>query len=126
VFVREPLHMSIPKPKGVAPLPERLPGAFFLLEYDRTTQRYTLRVDDDDATSYNLGSDIQAIMLRFRLWGHKDLGDRALDLAREFGAAQAIPGEDRVLALFNRTSDKKLDWSKEGTKYGGYLPAVGE
>lgn len=112
---------------GAPPLPEKLPGDFFVLEFDRDRERFTLIVDDADETSYNLGNDIQKVMMRFRVWGLVLLGDRVIDIAKEFGACQGIPSQDRAIPLYERPAAKALrtqrvDFSKEDSKYAGHLP----
>ena len=87
-------------------LPETLPGDFFVVEWDRLRDRFVLYVDDPDKSSYDLGNDIQVAMRRFSIWGIPDLGNRVLDLAREFGLAQGAPGTNRALPLFKRVSDQ--------------------
>jgi hypothetical protein len=88
------------------PLPLELPGEFFVLQYDRLYERFVLIVDDEDRSSYNLHGDIPAIMGYFKRWGLEEVGNRAIDTAREFGAAQAIPSDGRVIALCNRDPQK--------------------
>lgn len=85
-----------------AALPAALPGRFFVVEYDRDGERFRLYTDDKDKSSYLLPEDVQAVMRQFDLWGYKDIGCRAYDIAREFGACQAIPGDDRTIPLFDR------------------------
>jgi len=82
-----------------APWPEAFPGEFFVLSYDRDREVYLLVVDDEDGSSYNLGSGVPAIMQLMEQWGIKEVGYRAIDAAREFGMVQAIPSQDRVLRL---------------------------
>lgn len=82
-----------------APLPKALPGEFFVLAYDRDRSTFILAVDDADHSNYNLGGDVTTLMRHFRTWGLSDIGTRAIDAAREFGAVQAIPAEDRVIRL---------------------------
>jgi len=82
-----------------APLPDTIPGDFFLLTYDRDGEQFTLYVDDAGRSSYNLGSDIPTVMRYFCRIGFKILGDQAIDLAKEFGAAQVIPADERVIRV---------------------------
>ena len=84
-----------------SPLPASLPGDFFVLGYDRDRLTYILVADDADNSSYNLGREIPVIMQQFALWGLADLGNRAVDAAREFRLVQVIPHEDRVIRLHN-------------------------
>lgn len=114
------------KPK----LPETLPGEFFVLVRDHDRERYTLIVDDADRTSYNLGSDIGRLMIQFRIWNLGPLGDNVIDLAKEFGACQGIPRENKAVPVFERPSDKarqtqRIDFSKEESSYVGHIPAIG-
>jgi hypothetical protein len=82
-------------------LPETLLGDFFVLGYDRDRMTYILVADDADDSSYNLGRDIPTIMEQFKRWGWADIGNRAIDAAREFRLVQVIPQEDRVIRLHN-------------------------
>jgi hypothetical protein len=85
-----------------APLPTTIPGSFFVLEWDRPYERYVLHLDDEEGSSHNLGSNIPEIMMRFRIWGLERLTDRMMGMAREFGAVQVIPDEDKVAAVISR------------------------
>lgn len=84
--------------------PKTLPGDFFVLTFDRETGNYDLIVDDigvdhPEPSSYKLGDDIETVMLYFRVIGLKELGNRAIDAAREFGQVQAIPSDGRVIRI---------------------------
>ncbi len=113
-----------PSARPKAPLPASLPGDFFLVEYDRTRGRYILHLDNEDEESYDLGSDIQAMMRQFERWGLYSIGCEAIDRAREFGLAQAIPGEttrdDRVIALHDRPGKGRRMTFQDGkeTRHG--------
>ena len=85
-----------------APLPDELPGTFFVLEWDRARECFILHIDDEDGSSYNLGNVIETVMMRFRIWGLPRIGNRAIDAAREFGVVQVLPEEDRIINLINR------------------------
>jgi hypothetical protein len=106
-----------------APLPKELPGDFFLLEWNRDLQSFIIHLDDDDASSHNLGGNIQAVMMRFKLWGLKAIGNSAIDIAKEFGAAQAIPAQNRCRAVFDREAfrNPKLQWKPS---HVGQLPTL--
>jgi len=109
-----------------APLPEVLPGAFFVLEYDRNSECFILHVDDEDETSYDLGADIPAIMHQMRRWNMFTIGCEAVDRAKEFGAAQAIPEHEdkgRVIALFDRKAKRRPLRDSEEKNYGN-LPSL--
>ena len=90
-----------------APPPETLPGKVFALEWSRDREVFILHVQDADASSYNLGGDIPTVQMRFRLWGHADLGNRAIDIAREFGAVKASLVDGRAVAMFSRAAERK-------------------
>lgn len=112
-----------------APLPESLPGDFFLMEYDRSRGRYILHLDNDDEESFDLGSDVQEMMRQFERWGRYSIGCEAIDRAREFGLAQAIPGEtardDRVIALHDRPGKGRELMFRDGKeKRHGDLPRL--
>lgn len=84
---------------ALAPLPNQLPGDFFVVMYDRTTKGYTLVVDDATRSSYKLGVDLQATMRYFKRIGLYDLGCQALDVAREFETVQAVIADGRVMPV---------------------------
>jgi len=96
----------VTRPRG-APLPERLPGEFFVLTYDRDSQVYTLFVDDAQESSYKLGN-LETARLRFKVWGLRDFGDRCLDQAREFKEVQGIWSQGRVINLFDRKDRRNV------------------
>lgn len=94
---------------GKVPLPKTLEQPFFVLEYDRQLKRYKLTVEGaHELESYNLGEDVQQVMLNFRLWGLEEIGNRAIDMAKEFGIVQAIPREGRVFSLHSRTKEAPI------------------
>lgn len=88
--------------KNAPPLPEKLPGAFVVIEYQKETERYLIHLDDATRSSYDLGGDIQRIMRTFDRWGYSQLLCDSLDFAREFGAAQAVFQSGRTIPLFDR------------------------
>ena len=108
--------MSLLDPrKGFAPTPAVLPGAFFVLEYQREVGAFALHVDDDDRSTYDLGDEIEELVILFRTKTNAANGgplqpemiDRMIDIARELGMAQYIPTkgeliEDRVLSILPR------------------------
>jgi len=85
-----------------APLPEKLPGEFFVLEWNRLRETFVIHVEDAQLSSYDLGGVIEKVMLRFELWGHKEIGMQAIDIARSFGAAKCLVPLQRVVPLFDR------------------------
>lgn len=117
---------SILRPqKGRAPVPEQMPGEFFVLEYDREGEGFTLHVDDEDHSTYDLGNDIAELQVLFRTRRTQDgaplqprqIG-QMIDIARELGMAQYIPqqGElvaDRVLSIVLRSAPKGLDFNEQ-------------
>ena len=118
---------SLLKPlKGLAPVPEVLPGAFFVLEYSREFEAFYLHVDDEDRSTYDLGNEIAELQILFRTRTNAVNGgplqpemiDRTIDIARELGMAQYIPTpgelvEDRVLSIVPRDAPHK------GLKFDG-------
>lgn len=90
-----------------APLPDSLPGTMFILEWKRDRETFVIHVDDANYSSFDLGGDVQQVMLRFRLWGMKDVGDRAIDTARCFGGANVHIPTGRVVSVFDRDADRK-------------------
>lgn len=107
--------------------PRTIPGEFFVLAYDRYDQTYTLFVDDGSHSSYNLGNDIESVMRYFKVINVAELGNRAIDLAKEFGASQCVPSEDRVFRI-NTTpqrGESPLKFRDEADTAGGfYLPSL--
>jgi len=84
-----------------------LPGEIFLLEWKRDRDTYIIHVDDADYSSYELGGDIQQLMLQFRLWGKAEIGDRAIDTARCFCGASVHLPTGRVVPVFDRGEDRR-------------------
>lgn len=99
-----------------------MPGEFFVMEWSRSTATYILHVDDEKGSSYSLGSDYTTSRQLFRLWRIEDVGARAFDMAREFGLAQAIPEQDRVIALIDRDTKAPLNWKSKGRTHA--LPRI--
>jgi hypothetical protein len=89
-----------------APLPDKLPGEVFALEWNRDKHVFILHIQDADASSYNLSGDIPAARACFRRWGCSELGDRAIDIAKEFGAVKASLVTGRAVAVFPRGGDR--------------------
>ena len=96
-------------------LPLTLPGRFFVVTYSRMAKTFALVVDDPDRSSYALGSEIPEIMRQFRIWANNahnprlaDIGDSAVDIALEFGKAQAIIGDGRVIPLMDKQPEKTV------------------
>jgi len=86
-----------------AKLPDKLPGRFFVLTYYRSTGQFSIFLDDRDHTSYRLGADLPTVQMRFAVWGLRQIGNEAIDRAKEFGSAQAILRDGRIISLFDRT-----------------------
>jgi hypothetical protein len=84
-------------------LPVELPGRYFVIMYDPRRKAYTLVADDvqgaEPPSSYDLGGDMDRILMQFRIWGHYAIGCEALDRAREFRVSQAIFADGRVRAI---------------------------
>ncbi len=108
-----------------SPLPYPIPGEFFVLLFDRDVRSYTLFVDDAAHSSYNLGDDIQSIMAYFRMLGLIDLGNSAIDLAREFGASQVVPSENRVFRVDSQPQRGTPEFKfEDATEAGVFLPSL--
>jgi hypothetical protein len=94
---------------GKAPWPTSLiEYEFFVFVWNRDFGRFELYLDDEEHTSYDLGSNVQLIMDWLKRVGLYKLGCEGIDRAREFGAAQVIPSQDRILALKNPTPKTKM------------------
>jgi len=83
---------------GILP-PPGLPGVFYVLSYDKEGLAFTLYVDDEQQSSYNLG-ELSATIRYLGLFGGS-VADLAINHAMQFGAVQVIPGQKRVIALYN-------------------------
>lgn len=88
--------MAIPKRrKNEAPIPHVFPGDFFLLRWDRDRERFFLELDDENATTYDLGSDPLHVVSLLRIRGYERFTrEDAVDRTREFGMCQCIPEPD--------------------------------
>jgi hypothetical protein len=87
---------------ATAPLPAKLPGNYCVIaaeDLGQGTKKYTLILDDPDQSSFDLGENIQRIMQALRFYRMDDLLFNALDAAREFGTAQAIFADSRIIRL---------------------------
>lgn len=114
-----------------AKFPDYIPGDFFVLVCEKSQPgvlivgasvgrfRFTLIVDDDDQSTYDLGSNLSVIFRRFELWGLGEIGREAIDRARNFGTVQVIPAQNRIINIFDRDG-KKIDPFKREKKEHGY------
>lgn len=83
-----------------APLPESVPGRFYVITRDRMSGAFELHLDDEDHSSFDLGDDIQLIMTKLRRMNiDPRIADDSIDYAREFGGAQVIMADGRVIPL---------------------------
>lgn len=102
-----------------APLPSILPGAFFLLRWRRDIETFVVELDDETHSSYDLGPEPVRVAEELRRRGlPKQFREQAVDLAREFGAAQCIPSQERVLALIPRRVPTPDVFAQEGQSDG--------
>jgi hypothetical protein len=101
--------------------PVVIPGAFYVLEYSKDSETFILYVDDEVQSSYDLGPLTPARMY-LTLFGGKE-ADLAMDHAMQFGAVQVIPGEGRVLALFDR-NPAHVDVFQKAKPDAYHLPAL--
>ena len=112
--------------KGQAPVPEILPGDFFVLEFSRANDAFLLRVDDGDHSTYDLGDEIADLRVLFRTRTNAvnggplqpELIDRMIDIAKELGMSQYIPTlgelvEDRVLSIVPRDVKRGLKFDED-------------
>lgn len=100
--------------------PAGLPGAFYVLAYDRESQAFTLYVDDEQQSSYNLG-ELSAVIRYLGLFGGS-VADLAINHAMQFGSVQVIPGQKRVISLHNRNCH--VDPFAKANQDACYLPAL--
>ncbi|MGB8988496.1 MAG: hypothetical protein WCC37_18000 [Candidatus Sulfotelmatobacter sp.] len=91
------------------PLPHTLPGDFCVLKYEDT--EYRLLVDDEDVSSFRLGTNLERIMTAFRRYSQRELLLEGLDAAREFGAAQVIFHDNTIIRIHAPEKKRDLDWS---------------
>ena len=85
-------------------------------------------MDDADGSTFNFGSDVPRIIRWFSGLVLRAFGCRAIDSAREFGAVQAIPVQDRIIHLrempsVNEQLAKALSKEPEDVKQFRSLPA---
>jgi hypothetical protein len=80
------------------PLPDAIPGRFFVLAFERGRGTYLLLLDTEPVSSYRF-PNIATALTAFKRWGMPRLGADAIDIAREFGAVQGIPKENRTISL---------------------------
>ena len=106
-----------------SPLPNDLPGDYFLVVYDADTGEYLLVLDDEDGTSHNLGAEMTQIVRYFSRINYSALGNRAVDMAREFGAAQAIKKDGRVTKARSMSQrDTRSDVFQDSERKSNELP----
>lgn len=76
---------------------------FFVLRWNADEETMIVAVEEFPGEDFDLGDHLPAVSEQLQLWGLEKLfADRAVDSAREFGAAQAIPDQDRIINLFPR------------------------
>jgi len=83
---------------------------FFVILYDPDGEEYVLMLWDADGrkNTYNLGIAEKAVRYINRALPQPILlGERALDTARNFLAAQAIPAENRVFSIKDDRIDER-------------------
>lgn len=108
------------------PLPTEFPGDFFVLTWDRDAEVFVLELDDEDNSSFEVGHEPWAVVTLLRLRGYaKDLRELAVDYAREFGCAQVIPDQNRVIQHPPRPKQSaSLDWSGEKQDSHDWIPSL--
>jgi hypothetical protein len=97
-----------------APLPDTLPGKFFVVEYGEFTEEVVVIVDDGQMSSYRLGPPMLAHH-QLTIWGVDSLlASRAIDYAKEFKApVQCIPSKNRTISLRERCDTQELVFPEE-------------
>lgn len=85
--------------KGRPPIPKTLPGQYFVVEYSRDDDTYRIILDDEDHSNYPLPVQEQARQSLFDRWGIGELCDSCFGRAKDFGAAQCLILQRRVLTL---------------------------
>lgn len=106
-----------------APLPETLPGDFFVLEYNTDTEVFVLHLDDEDGSSFRFGTlaTVPRMQTQFRLWGlDPKVTDRAIDAAKEFRSIQCVWSQDRVISLIDRNPENPLVFKDGEEKRNAY------
>ena len=110
-----------------APLPQTFPGEFFVLTWDRDRESFVLYVDDESESSYDLGHEPMQVVNDLQLRGfNKHFRETAVDYAREFGMAQCIPSEGRVVQILPRDAAKapRLQFPDEERQHHDWLPSL--
>lgn len=98
-----------------APLPSVFPGDFFLLRWRRDVETFVVELDDGPHSSYDLGADPPGVVEELRRRGFdQQFREQAVDMAREFGAAQCIPAQRRVLPIIPRRAVVPDVFAQEG------------
>lgn len=108
-----------------APLPRILPGEFFLLRWQRDIETFIVELDDESHNSYDLGPEPLVVVDQLRMRGfEKQFREQAVDIAREFGAAQCIPAQQRVLPIIPRSAPAPDVFAEEGQHDGWVNPSL--
>lgn len=111
--------------RAKATLPKEIPGQFFVLDYSRAWEKFTLRLDDADKSSHDLGTDWLKFVFQFtRVW-NVPVGviELAVDYAKEFGRSQVVLGSWKVIQHKSKQIWPELDWNEE-RQYAGHLPSL--
>ncbi len=108
---------------NVAAMPDTLPGRFVVIVYRKDEERATIHLDDDDRSSYDLGSNIPLMLNQFRWWNKEKLLEDIYNLAREFGAAQGIFESNRTVVLHDEKA-KPVSVFNEDRKPTLYMPTL--
>ena len=101
-----------------APVPLKFPGEFFVLEWDRDTETFLLRLDDPDESSFELSSEpievVHLLHMRFRDSIERREFEDVVDRAREFGGCAYNPGTRRIVQVIPRIPrEPALDFGGE-------------
>lgn len=79
-----------------------------MLVWEHEREEMVIFIDDEKHTSYSLGSYLPQVVRQLTWWGVRaQFADRAVNAAREFRKVQAIPSQDRVINLIDRSDPRK-------------------
>lgn len=108
-------------------MPAVLPGDYCVVI--RQDDSYTLILNDRDSSSYLLGENMQEITRALSGYRPDDLLLRTVDVAREFGMAQAVFKNQRVVPLHGRVKQPRIDFAEfdaqEEIQKPSFLPNLG-
>ncbi len=94
---------------AIAPLPQVLPGLFFVLEHFRDAGHFRLFLDDDSGASHIIKMTPIELSRRLQAYGlDPTTANDAVDRAIEFHSVQCIPAKKQVISLHRRTPARSV------------------